>query len=61
MARLNHGSRRGHRIAVVLMLLAAAMAAVAATGTLPVLFVSLALLFTATALGFAVQAQGGVR
>lgn len=49
--------RRNNRIAAVFMLVAAGMAALAATGTLPVLSVALVLVFTATALFFAIRGR----
>lgn len=49
--------RRGNRIAAVLMLFAASMASVATTGTVPILFVALALAFTLSAFVFAVRGQ----
>jgi hypothetical protein len=49
--------RRNNPIAAVLMLIAASMAALAVTGTVPVLFVALALAFTAAAFFFAIRGR----
>jgi hypothetical protein len=50
---------RGNRVAAVLMLAATSMASVAATGTLPALFIALVIVLTSTSLVFAVR--GGTR
>ncbi len=48
---------RGNRSAPVLMLFAASMASVAATGTVPILSIALAMAFTLAAFAFAVRGQ----
>ncbi len=45
----------GNRLAAVLMLAAATMASVAATGTLPALFIALVIVLTSTSLIFVVR------
>jgi hypothetical protein len=49
--------RRNNRVAAVFLLIAASMAGVAAIGTLTVVFVALALLFTVAALVFALRGR----
>lgn len=49
--------RHGNRVAAVLMLFAASMGSVAATGTLPILFIALAMTFTLSAFVFAARGQ----
>jgi hypothetical protein len=52
---------RNNHIAAVLMLVAASMAGVAATGTLPVVYVALGLVSTGAALAFALRGRFGAR
>jgi hypothetical protein len=49
------GRLEGNRLAAVLMLAAATMASVAATGTLPALFIALVIVLTSTSLVFAAR------
>jgi hypothetical protein len=53
--------RRNNSIAAALMLVAASMAAVAATGTFPAVFVALVLVFSVAALSFALRGRLGAR
>lgn len=54
-------ARRNNRIAAGLMLVSASMSGIAATGTLPVVFVALGLAFASAALVFALRGRFNAR